>query len=276
MSELQEPVYDDRVNATLDGLSKGKSLEELSQEFGLSTPKSLAAYLRRRGFYYDKEEKTYIPKTEKQKREKKVTEKLDFDVPTKAKKVIDRLDRGDDPREVAGDLGFSDHRDLAEYMKEMGLSWDSDRQSYVKDCEVAASKEEVIPTDNVVEMSTKTSASSTEASTGSEGGSSNLANVDGFDRDLSRYLPLLELLEHHKEELLALLSPASSGNIPRYPVPGEPKTKSIYMSDLLAGLISEFSEEKNLSQRVIVEGALIEYLKKYGYADEVERLLNRS
>jgi len=45
----------------------------------------------------------------------------------------------------------------------------------------------------------------------------------------------------------------------------------------LAGFFGfEFSCYASVSQRVIVEVALVEYLKKYGYADEVDRLLNRS
>lgn len=45
------------------------------------------------------------------------------------------------------------------------------------------------------------------------------------------------------------------------------------MSDLLARLMTEFSDTKNLSQRDVVETAVIEYLKRYGYKLEVEKLL---
>lgn len=47
------------------------------------------------------------------------------------------------------------------------------------------------------------------------------------------------------------------------------------MSDLIAKLTAEFSEEKNIIQREIVEGALIEYLQKYGFNQEVEPLLKK-
>ena len=90
---------------------------------------------------------------------------------------------------------------------------------------------------------------------------------------LITYLPLLQMLSENKDRLLDLLMPNSEGNIPKYAVPGIPKTKSIYMSDLLARLVTEFSESKNLSQREVVETALIEYLKRYGYQMEVEKLL---
>ncbi len=65
----------------------------------------------------------------------------------------------------------------------------------------------------------------------------------------------------------------AEGHIPKYAVPRVPKTKSIYMSNLLARLVTEYSESKNLSQREIVEAALVEYLKRYGYQLEIEKLL---
>lgn len=54
------------------------------------------------------------------------------------------------------------------------------------------------------------------------------------------------------------------------------RTKTIYMSDMISKLIGEFSKEKSISQRDIVEGALIEYLQKYGFKREIETLLKMS
>jgi hypothetical protein len=52
--------------------------------------------------------------------------------------------------------------------------------------------------------------------------------------------------------------------------PGQVRTKAIYMSNTIAKLAGEFSKEKNIAQREVVEGALVEYLIKYGYRREVE------
>jgi len=41
--------------------------------------------------------------------------------------------------------------------------------------------------------------------------------------------------------------------IPRYAVPGLVRTKAIYMSDMIAKLAGEFSKEKNVTQREIME-----------------------
>ena len=45
------------------------------------------------------------------------------------------------------------------------------------------------------------------------------------------------------------------------------------MSDMVARLTAEFSQEKNVTQREIVEAALIEFLQKYGYKNEIDALL---
>ena len=56
-------------------------------------------------------------------------------------------------------------------------------------------------------------------------------------------------------------------------MPGLVRTKAIYMGDMIARIAAEFSKEKNVTQREVMEGALIEYLQKYGFKREVESLL---
>ncbi len=77
-----------------------------------------------------------------------------------------------------------------------------------------------------------------------------------------------------RDDIYDLLSGTKEdGIIPRYIVPGLVRTKAIYMSDMIAKLAGEFSKEKNITQREIVEVALIEYLQKYGFKREIETLL---
>lgn len=40
-------------------------------------------------------------------------------------------------------------------------------------------------------------------------------------------------------------------------------------------LVVDFSKEKNISQRELFEVALIEFFRRYGYEQEVERLLSK-
>ena len=88
-------------------------------------------------------------------------------------------------------------------------------------------------------------------------------------------IPVLELLYDNKDKLSELLLEKNVSIIPSYAVPGTAKNKSIYMSDLLGRLLEDFSGTKNLRQKEIVETALIEYFKKYGYKEEVKLLLNK-
>ncbi|MEA4806859.1 hypothetical protein LNN31_04295 [Acetobacterium wieringae] len=81
---------------------------------------------------------------------------------------------------------------------------------------------------------------------------------------ITRIDTILELLIQNKDRLLSLLMPESTGTIPRYAVSGTPKTQSLYMSDLLARILKEFSESQNLKQWEVVEGALSEYFKRWG------------
>ena len=80
-----------------------------------------------------------------------------------------------------------------------------------------------------------------------------------------------------RDDLYELLAGSREhGKIPRYALPGLVRTKAIYMSDMISKLTAEFSKEKNVTQREIVEAALVEYLQKYGFKKEIETLLKNS
>jgi prenyltransferase beta subunit len=88
------------------------------------------------------------------------------------------------------------------------------------------------------------------------------------------YIPFLRFLYEKRDDIYELISGTKEdGTIPRYAVPGLVRTKAIYMSDMIAKLTGEFSKEKNITQREVVEGALIEYLQKYRFKGEIETLL---
>ena len=266
----QNQSYDDRVKATIKGLSAGKSRNDLAKKFGLSSWKSLDIYMRRKGFTWDSEMSNYVPSTVKG--DKKDME-MPSSIPVKAQEVIELFSRyGDeaDPRAIAKKLGFSNHREVAEYMEAKGFTWDSDKGNYVLPEKLT--KKASVPSEHNLQTVApakkqilETVPIGKELSPGSKPGSK--LEV------LCSYLPLLELLTEYQDRLLDLLIAKSESNIPKYTVPGVPKTKSIYMSDLLSQLVSEFSEMKHLSQREIVESALIEYLERYGYQSQIDKLL---
>jgi len=95
-----------------------------------------------------------------------------------------------------------------------------------------------------------------------------------MEKGIDEYLPFLRFLYEKRDEVYQLLSGTKEdGKIPRYALPGLVRTKAIYMSDMIAKLAGEFSREKNVTQREIMEAALVEYLQKYGFKREIEALL---
>lgn len=83
------------------------------------------------------------------------------------------------------------------------------------------------------------------------------------------------MLLQNKERLITLLMPQSDGTVPKYAVPRTTKTQILYMSELLVRLMKEFCDSRILKQRDVVDAALIEYFKRYGYQREVDKLLQK-
>ena len=172
----------------------------------------------------------------------------------KVQRVIERFARGSsDPRVFARGLGFTDHRDMADYMRSQGYTWSAEIRNYTR---------EGSPSPVVVSKAR----TATPVTAGPAGGG------DISDENLERFLPVLSLLENHLDQLAELLEPPA-GALPRYTIFGAARTKSVYMSDGLDQLVVEFSKEKQVSQREVVEGALVEYLSRHGYEEEIAALL---
>ncbi|RNB90204.1 hypothetical protein EDM59_01805 [Brevibacillus nitrificans] len=252
------PVYDDRVKEILHGLTEGKTREELAERYEYSDYRSLDMYMRRRNFTWDRQRQNYVPAHSR-------LDGQDLDLliseSSKAAQVISLFKKeGADAKTISKRLGFGDHRELAAYMKGKGYAWSAEKSNYVKqtgtqqDTEASSERSEAAP-DNPVPSSNAT-----------------MVDLPG----LSRFLPILEMLERNRDRLVDLLTPASeTGNIPRYVIPGVFVTKSVHMTNTLDQLVRDFSREKNMSQRDIFVVALIEFFRRYGYEREVETLLGQ-
>ena len=147
-----------------------------------------------------------------------------------------------DPRAVARQVGFKDHRELAEYCEQKGYVWSSEEGNYV---ELAGEiTEELI----------------NETEPKWEGKVVNLPSAGLSEQaDLTSYLPLLQILERNKERLLDLLMPASeAGTVPHFAVPGTVRSKSVYMADALSSLVGQFCEGRNITQKQAYEAGMIE------------------
>jgi hypothetical protein len=173
--------------------------------------------------------------------------------PTKVVSIITAFEEeGVDPKVVAKQEGFADHKEMAEYMRTKGYEWNIHKNNYAK---------------TVGRIEEDGDIAAPPQLTNQPAGGELLEGIE-------EYLPFLRFLYEKRDDLYQLLSGTrEDGKIPRYAVPGMVKTKAIYMNDTIAKLAGEFSKEKNIAQREVVEGALVEYLMKYGYKREVEALL---
>lgn len=253
---MQDRDYYNKMERDINQkLSTGVSREETSKEFGYKTWKSLDVFMRRRGFSWNAEKNVYM-KNDTSLASKRVEAAL---MPERAKKVIELFRDGiGDAKAVAEKNGFSDPRAMAEYMRENGFIWSIAEKNYIyqrAQKNVAANSEEATETMPVLSLVPASDQGAMPA---------------GFEK----YIPILEFIQKHQDKIVTLIQDVTeSSRISKYSVPGSTKTKSFYMSDKLSTLVNEFSEIKNLTQREIVESALVEYLKKYGFGNEIERLM---
>jgi hypothetical protein len=242
-----EPIYNSRVRKIME-LLKFQTRDEAAEELGYSTYKSMDQYMRRKNFRFDAEANEYVPQENK-------THKLDRDpksyAPTKVVSIITAFEEANpDPRLIAKQEGFRDHKEMAEYMTTKGYEWNAYKNNYLK---AVGKVEEEKTADEVIE---------------------DVISTNKTPTDIDEYIPFIRFLYEKRDDIYTLLSGTKEdGIIPRYVVPGLVRTKAIYMSDMISKLTGEFSKEKNITQREIVEAALIEFLQKYGFKREIETLL---
>lgn len=246
-----EPKYNAKVRKIID-LLKFKTRHEVAKEMNYKTYKSLDMFMRRRNFHFDPKQQQYIPANLVNKRPKRSVS-VTY-APKRAEAIMAAFEEENaDPRTIAQNAGFESHKDMADYMKSKGFEWSIHKNNYVESVgyiePLHEETETELPQPNL------------------KG-----ATAEGIEE----YVPFLRFLYEKRDEVYTLLSGIrEDGKLPRYAVPGLVRTKAIYMSDLIAKLTAEFSDEKNITQLEIVEGALIEYLQKYGFKQEVDSLLKK-
>jgi len=258
--------YDEKY--ILKSLLMGKTREELAEEFNHKNYRTLDMYMRRRGYVWDGNKQVYISKPSKSPK---------FEVASstsKVDKIITLFNSGADPREIAKKVGMKDHRTMAMYMKDKGFIWSSEKQNYVllkgEQPSISIGTKEY--EDDITADGSCIQANFPPSPYPFEDLPSFMDSPKN-DR-MERLLPMLEMLDRNKDKLAELLSINDGSTIPRYVVGGITITKSLCMSHNLAELIKEFSKEKNISQREIFEVSIIEFLRKYGYENEIKALFS--
>lgn len=260
----QSLIYDHRVEKIIQGLEEGKERGEIAGELGYKSYKGMDMYMRRRNFRWDRVQNTYIPKHATHKKQK--IERSSN--PGRVAQTISLFQSHIDPKEVAVKVGFEDHNELASFMKDHGYIWSGEEENYVLETKEAYQEK-------LQYKDTQESVKEREEKTGKKRDSGKKKELMKKKiEEIDKYIPVIDLLYKNQENLTALLDKESSKEqLPRFLLKGDAKNKNIYMNRLLTNLLEEFSSENRIPQRDVVEGALIEYFRHYGY-ERIEDLLN--
>jgi hypothetical protein len=252
--EALQPIYDDKVKGILKLLGEGFSREEVAEQFRYSTYRSMDGYMSRKNFVWDKRKGTYVPADSIRA---SMETMMNFPSDRVRRIVLELNKEAADLKEIALKVGFESHLEMASYMKSKGFEWSQEAGNYLSASPTMPKDEEGVAT------------ASSDASL-----ESSLSIGNG---GVESFLPLLEWLALNKDGLQSLLGASvASGQIPRFTLQGLFVTKSVHMTNTLDQMVRDFSKEKNVNQREVFEVALIEFFQKYGYAREVETLLQQN
>lgn len=251
-----------KVNEILTGLAAGKTRDQIALEIGYKNFKSLDIYMKRKKFDWDNKRKYYYPKKDRTPLAEAL--KLMNRPEGRAAAVLSLLKSGMDMKEIAVQLKFNNHRELALFMKNKGYIWNGNEELYIF-CGKDVDKGQTEVNENLSEESNKYSIKNVDLTKGAALMEKNESN-----------LQVIDFLESNKEILYDLIaSHTNNAKIPRYVIAGVYTTKSVHMNYGLDQLMREYSTEKNVSQKDICEVAIVDFLKKYGFQNELSILIER-
>lgn len=239
---------EEKIKTILEGLDSGQTREDLAVSLGYKDWRGIDVLMRRDGYVY-KDDRYVLP-------EEKEPYQPEAFMPEPVRIVLQELKIGEkDFSAIAAKAGFTDRNDLTTYMKAQGWLWSSAEGTYIKE-NVNGREMDIEPID---EQMPEAEIPTVEA-----------------EVNFERFLPLLEYLEAHKDHLEYLLQTIDSKQIPHYNFHGgNTITKSVSMGSNLDQIIRDFAKEMGVSQRVIFEAALIQFMERYGYGRQMETLLHR-
>jgi len=276
-NQVEEPIYDNKVRQIIHELNMGKSREQIAEEMNYASYKSFDMYMSRRNLRWNAEIQNYEPKQATVKRP--ATPELSG---TKLiRSIISSFKQGKNSREVAKLYKFKSNAELGKYMKEQGYEWDSEVNNYLE-----VSGKDVMPDKNLI-MDTpgkqsKTDISSYHPANPNQGTQKPVSKQEPNSKDgagdLKQSEPeqrIMHLLVNYEDKLEEVLNISQYSNqIPRYAIPGAVTSKSFQVNYSLTMMLKQYCDERNVTQREILEGALIEFMKKYGYESEVKQEFN--
>lgn len=245
MEPFDPEVYnDDKIKTVLDMLTQGKTKKEIANYYGHGWS-GVDQYFRRKGFRWSGE--TFVPK-EDLVQTNDATKDAQL-LTTKAGHIIRMLSQKHaNIKQIANKNGFTTVDEMGLYMKGQGYTWSHELCNYEYD-------------ENLVQK--RSSSTIHPKIIGS------LSIPNGLDE----YHNLLQYLLSKKDRLFLLLETESDGTLPRYKFKGAKANKTLGLPTSLQTLLMDFSKEFNVTQRDIIEVALAEFFKKYGYEEQLNSVL---
>lgn len=233
-----EPLQETKVQTVLQLFAEGKSREEVGEYFSQSW-KTVATYMYRKGFVWDKDENNFVEKSLKlQELQESENHKLQN---TKASQIIRMLETQTDFQLVALKHGFQTIDDMGTYMKNNGYQWDDEIANYRYNPKFV---QEQLEEEAIQETQIVSGISPTE-------------------------LQLLQFLMQHKEQLEQLLVGADH-RIQTYKFKGNKVNKTLTLASSAVALLEDYRQEYNLTQRSIIETALAEFFQRHGYQNQLK------
>lgn len=266
MESIRATTQDDEiVKQVLSRLDEGDSREVIAATMGYQNHKSLDQYLRRRHYTWDAIQGTYVP-SRNHPDYREDPERYD-DPATRARQVVEYLRHGSmRVKDVARVMRFADHRELSRYMNSQGYIWNTEVNNYSR------------PRDPLLVPTGAASGGEDQAATPPHGAPTAATGArQAFvpRADVEHYLPLLQMLDENQSRLTAILDGERTRDeqqLPRYTLRGVKSPCSFYMVKGLHTMVKDFADERNVKLTEVVEAALIEFLQRHGYSEQLKCL----
>lgn len=231
----------------LVALANGLSRQEIAEKLGHMDSRSIDNYMRSQGYAWNKELGSY-------RRLRTTIRDLNTTVETSERviEIISHFATGMNAREVATRFGFANNRELADYMKHQGFKWNAKTNNYEPISASTKAKETPLPSKTMIEEYA--------------------ASLTSFEVDFLKELLTFRDVLMPMLQVKATLAP----KLPSYQMKGITHSKSVQMSASLDELLRTFCSENKMSQKQVFEIALIEFLQKYGYENQLGTLLKFS
>lgn len=234
-------LHDEKMYLVQRLLTEGKTKFQTARAVGYSGVDGLDRYAKGKGYTWNVITKNYELKDGIETIENPSERII---------KVISMVEKGIELNDIAKYFRMKSSEELANYMKLKGYVWDVEQGNYIKKNVVINENDEI-------------------DSNKGEFGQVHDEHSNGVENDVD----IVKFLEANRNKLIELLSNKPQNTIPRYLLKGMAVTKGFFISVEIDRLIKEFSREKNIMQKDIVQIALIDFFQKYGFEHEVNAVL---